>query len=352
MPTRSASPRPALGNRPGFALIAALWLLIALGAVGLEVSLQSRTRRRAAANLVDEVRARAIADGATEYARSRLTSAMIGRAEQLRNEAAQSATTTAARDRARRMDNQTLFRQSDPGLDPWREPAELVPTSLSVDSITAQLDVRDTGAALNPNQADETMLRQFLALGLRIDYTVADRLTQAILDWRDDDDLPRVNGAEREEYLAAGAAVLPANRQFNELKDLRYVLGMTPEIFEQMQPYLTLVSSGRINVNSAPEPVLLALPGFNQAAATTVLRMRQSGRLPRNEGELRAFLPPGASASIQQFQREFTRRSAYSTDEVEINANVDLPGSPVTVRALVVVARGATGASVVWRRID
>ena len=96
----------------------------------------------------------------------------------------------------------------------------------------------------------------------------------------------------------------------------------------------------------------MALPGFTEAAATTVVRMRQSGRLPRNEGELRAMLPGGAAASLQQFQREFLRRAAFATDEIEIKATVDLPGSPVTVHALVVVARGTAGASVVWRKID
>ena len=242
MPARTDQPtQPRMGNRQGFVLIAALWLLVALAAVGLEVSLQSRTRRLASANMLDEARARAVADAATEFARSRLSSAMLGHAEQLRSEAAQNATTAAARDRASRMDSRTLFRQADPGQDPWREPTGLVTPTVTVDNITAQLDLRDTGAGLNPNQADEMMLRQFLASGLRLDYTVADGLTQAILDWRDDDDLPRVNGGEREEYIEAGAAVLPGNRQFSTIDELRHVLGMTPEIFAQMEPYLTMV---------------------------------------------------------------------------------------------------------------
>ena len=75
-------------RRDGFVLIAALWLLVALGAVGLDVSLRSRSRRLAAANLVDETRARGAAFAGAEYARSRLTSAMLGRAEELRADAA------------------------------------------------------------------------------------------------------------------------------------------------------------------------------------------------------------------------------------------------------------------------
>ena len=79
--------RQGLGGRDGFALVAALWLLVALGAVGLQTALASQARRQAAANLLDEVRARAAVVAGTEYARSRLTAAMLGQAEELRAEA-------------------------------------------------------------------------------------------------------------------------------------------------------------------------------------------------------------------------------------------------------------------------
>ena len=75
--------RRGLGRRDGFALVAALWLLVALGAVGLQTALASRARRQATANLLDEVRARNAVMAGTEYARSRLTAAMLGRAEEL-----------------------------------------------------------------------------------------------------------------------------------------------------------------------------------------------------------------------------------------------------------------------------
>jgi type II secretory pathway component PulK len=333
-------------------LIAALWLLIALGAVGLDVSMRSRARRLAAANLIDETRARIAADAGTEYARSRLTSAMLGQADELRADAQRRATTQAARDRAERMDMRTLFRQSDPATAPWREPEELVEPVYNLSDVPIALRLRDTGAALNPNEADEDMLRQFLADGLQLDYALADRLTQAIIDWRDQDELPRLNGAEREEYEDAGAPVLPANRPFAEVNELRHVLGMTTEIFDKMEPYLTTVSSGRINVNAAPEPVLAALPGFTPTAVAAVVRNRESGHLARNLAELRALLPSSVTNLLNANQQEFNRRSAFTTDEVEIISVVDLPGSPVSARSRVVVSRATTGAVVVWRRIE
>jgi len=110
-------------------------------------------------------------------------------------------------------------------------------------------------------------------------------LTQAILDWIDPDELPRVGGGEREEYIREEMAVLPPNRPLASLDELRYVLGMTPEIFEQAAPYLTL-SGSRINVNAAPEPVLLAIPVVTPELAAQLVRDRDSGILPRDADDL------------------------------------------------------------------
>ncbi len=48
----------------GFALLAALWILVALSTLSLEVSLVARQRRLAAANRLEEVQARVAADAA------------------------------------------------------------------------------------------------------------------------------------------------------------------------------------------------------------------------------------------------------------------------------------------------
>jgi general secretion pathway protein K len=338
-------------RREGFVLIAALWLVVALGAVGLDASLRSRARRLAAANLLDQTRARAVAMGGAEYARSRLTAAMLGRAVELRA-AAQNTQTGRGAAPARAANMQQLFRQADPSLDPWREPEELIAAPQTINPALAALELRDTGAALNLNESDENMLRQFFAQGLRLDFAQADQLTQAIMDWRDQDELPRIGGGEREQYIDANAAVLPPNRPFADLDELRHVMGMTAELFTLIRPYLTMVSSGRINVNAAPEPVLLALPGMTPGGVTALLSQRQAGRLPRSEAELRAMLPGNAATTLNATRTEFNRRATYTTDEVEIAATVDLPGSPIGARVRMVVTRGNTGANVIFRKYD
>ncbi|MGH7503328.1 MAG: general secretion pathway protein GspK [Longimicrobiales bacterium] len=338
-------------RRDGFILIAALWLIVALGAVGLDASLRSRTRRLAAANVLDQTRARAAATAGTEYARSRLTAAMLDRALELRNERMSSARTARARRSATRASVNSLFRSSDPLEDPWRDPQGLIASEMAFGDARYTLRIHDTGAFLNLNAADENMLRQFFAQGLRVDYALADRLTQAILDWRDEDEIPRIGGGEREEYLAQRMPVLPPNRDFAELDELRHVLGMTPELYDEARDYLTLVGSGDVNVNSAPEAVLLALPGMTPPAVTTLLRARTAGQTPRSAGELRGLMPAGIRAVLEDERTRFNRVTTFRTNEVEIIADGRVENSPMVVRARVVVARSNTGAVVVWRKI-
>jgi type II secretory pathway component PulK len=330
--------------RGGFVLVAALWLIIALSAVALDGALRSKAHRLVAANQLDAARSREAAMAGAEYARSRLSAAMLERADELRAEAARSGGTAA---RQRTFVSARLAQE-----DPWRDPAGLVPPAMALGEAEFVLDLRDTGLALNINQASEEMLRNFLAVGLRIDYAWADRVTQAVLDWRDEDDLPRINGGERDEYLDAGMAVLPANRSFTSVDELRHVMYMTPELFEAMRPHLTVLGSGRINLNAAPAVVLLAVPSFTESVVNELVRRRDGGQFPRNAQELRALLGSLYRPPTGQALNEFTRRVTYATNEVEINSEGRVGGSPVTARVRAIVARSDAGALLLWRSVQ
>jgi type II secretory pathway component PulK len=359
----SAHPQSSRTNRlrarRGFVLMAALWLLVALAAVGLDAALRHKSRRLAAANLLDETKLQNASFAGAEYARSRLTSAMLGRADELRAQASRATAGAnraqaggATRGRAGTQSMSNMFRTSDPGADPWRDPSGLVPGELDWNGITMQLHLRDVGAALNINGADEVMLQQFFSLGLRLDYALANELAAAILDWRDDDDLPRINGGERDLYVHDGLAMLPANHQFTNIDELRFVRGMTDEIFAQARPYLRISTTTTINVNSAPEPVLLAIPGMNPEGAAALIRMRRSGTFPRSRTEVNALLPSSTLRSLQAAGEQFNRRVIYATDQVEVIAEASVPGTPVHASTQIIVDRALNGAVITWRRVE
>jgi type II secretory pathway component PulK len=331
--------------------VAALWLLVALGSVGLQAALASRARRQAAANLLDEVRARAAVLAGTEYARSRLTAAMLGQVDELRAEAMEAARNSRQRRQVERSSVRSLYRRANPMEDPWREPQGLVVPEMVFGDARYALVLRDVGAALNLNEASEEMLRLFFAQGMDMDYAEADQLAQAILDWIDEDEIPRINGAEREEYLEDEALVLPPNRDFVDVDELRHVRGMTPELYVRAAPHLTLIGEGQININSAPEPVLLAIPGMDLGAVEEIMRLRDSGYLPRSDRELQAMLPGAVAQAIELQGRNFSNRTTYTTDQVEILAQGWVDGGVVQVTSRVVVSRGNTEAAVLSREV-
>ena len=57
-------------------------------------------------------------------------------------------------------------------------------------------------------------------------------------------------------------------------------------------------------------------------------------------------------SATQQGGDELSDMTTFTTNEVEIIADGSVQGSPIHVRARVVVTRANTGAVVVWRRID
>jgi len=342
----------ALGNDRGFILIAVLWLIVSLSAVAIHAGARAKSERLAAANTLDHSRAREVARAGAEYARSRLSAAMLDQADQLRADA-MSANQNARNQNQNQNQNRTLsvqrlFSSADPLEDPWRNPEELIVSEMTFDDASFTLVVRDTGAALNPNTADEEMLRSFFSQGLSLDYALADKLALAILDWIDEDDLPRVGGGEREEYIRAGKAVLPPNRPLASIDELRHVMGMTPEIFEKAAPYLTL-SGSRINVNAAPEAVLLAIPVITPEIAAQLVRDRETGLLPRNAGALLDLLTSAPGGSRQQATQWLNARVVFRTEQVEIISEGGIVGSPVRSRVRMIVERSDAGAIVTWR---
>lgn len=85
------------------------------------------------------------------------------------------------------------------------------------------------------------------------------QLLNAVLDWRDDDDDTRTNGAEKRQYRQAGLAYGPNNAAFQSLQELQLVLGMDQAMFSVIEPWITVYSgSDQLNYEAAA-PELLAL---------------------------------------------------------------------------------------------
>lgn len=92
--------------------------------------------------------------------------------------------------------------------------------------------VSDEGERINLNTAGDEEIRQ-LVLTLTQDRERDDgeRVSDAILDWRDADHLVRLNGAEESDYEDGDPFAVPANGPFKLLTELLLVKGVTADLF-------------------------------------------------------------------------------------------------------------------------
>ncbi|MBF0101116.1 MAG: general secretion pathway protein GspK [Desulfobacterales bacterium] len=102
---------------------------------------------------------------------------------------------------------------------------------------------------LNSGQDQEIRNKLILLLGNdRVDE--ADQLSDAILDWRDEDNLIRLSGAEDAFYKGERLPYLPANEQFKILTEVLLVRGMNSDIFWG-DPRSTMFSGDPLAENSS-----------------------------------------------------------------------------------------------------
>jgi hypothetical protein len=304
-------------------MMAALWLVVLVGVTGYELSVHSRSRRLAVANMLEHTAALAAADAALETVRGQLAM-RLGQPLDARPTAA-------------------------PMIDRWSDLELLSRDTLTLGESRASSHVYDAGARIQINRVTENELRRFLA-ALPLDAGAADRLAERIVDWRDPDAFRRVRGAEHDDYVRTGARRLPANADFSRVDELRDVDGMTPELFARIAPFVTVLGAGQINVNTAPRAVLLSLPGVGDESVAAIVRAQHSRRPIRSIEELTTMLSSGARSSLVESMSELQQRVTFETREVVVEADGWLDGSPVHAREEALLARGGDAMFTIGRR--
>lgn len=308
--------------RGGFALVAVLWLITLFSAVGLELGILARERRIAAANLIETVHADAAAAAGVEHARALVEPLAL-------------------------LEEQGVPASPDELMMAGRDLSD----SMMVGAAAYRLTLADAGAKLNINNAGEDELRRLLA-ALRLDAGAADRVAQAILDWRDADDLSRARGAERADYEHDGANVLPRNAPFRHIDELRNVRGVTQAVYRTVAEHVTVVGSGRVNLNAAPRVVLLSQPGIGEEAADILLQERASGRPVRNLNELSALLSVAARAELVAETPRLLTRTTFDTREIEVMSEGWLAGSHLRTRIHAIFLLSGGTAWLAWRTAE
>ena len=135
--------------------------------------------------------------------------------------------------------------------------------------------VQDEAARININTASKDVIKQLI---ISIDQAVADadEIAAHIVDWRELPDPD--NSRQHDDY--SGEGYPRKGKSFDSVNELLLVKGVKEagqgRLFDKIKGYITVYTtadSGKVNINTAPLPVIRAL-GFSEENANAIIARR------------------------------------------------------------------------------
>ena len=206
-------------------------------------------------------------------------------------------------------------------------------------------------------QGGDRLLQQALVLA-GVDAGEMPSISDAILDWIDDNHATRPNGAENDYYHGLNPPYDAKNGPVDDMSELLLIRGVTPDVYwgpnstnhqagiiqQQLNRFgpqnaagvqqnpvglvdlFTPISTGRININTASSEVLQLIPGIDAIMAQAIIDGRQGeddgsgllGPYPTVEAVRRIQITPMAMNAVRQFCTHESRNF-----QVEIDAKID-----------------------------
>jgi general secretion pathway protein K len=133
---------------------------------------------------------------------------------------------------------------------------------LELDGQRVWVEVTPADGLVDVVVASEELLRTFIERVSGLSPDDSQVLTSRIRDWIDPDDQPSgAGGAESPQYRMAGWPTAPRNGPPEDSSELRSVMGMTPEVYDKIAPYLGLNGQQRLHLESTPPELVDQLTG-------------------------------------------------------------------------------------------
>ena len=243
----------------GFALLSVMLVLALLGVVVTEFAVSTRLESSMIRSYRDGVLATHLAEAAVQQALREILGP---------------GTVVALDDDG----SLSFYRTADASIVPIKM-SRLPRQRVALGSGEFSYRISDEESRVNVNAAPPDRLDRLLtALGL--DKQTRDIVNDSLQDWKDTDDLHRVNGAESEDYyLKQPVPYRARNGALQDAAELLQVRGVTREIYRGIQgrtalaDLVTVVGRSAVNMNTAPAPVLTAL-GLSAAEVVEVTSTR------------------------------------------------------------------------------
>ncbi len=249
-PVRLSRP---LGSRRGIALVLVLWVLTLLTVMAVGMTAAQRTETALTENQIADARFRALTDAAIAYALFGFINPPPA-APEVGLGAEETATPVWLPNGASR--------------------------SWEFDGTALRIAVFNEQSRINLNLAPASILAALL-VALGVEDEAAGAIGDAIVDWRDEDDLKQLNGAEDADYEDDGRVAGAKDAPFVAVEELQQVLGMTRELYLLAAPELTVDAAGdEVEQTFASAAVLAALQGISLEEAQLQVQERDQPTLP------------------------------------------------------------------------
>ena len=261
-----------LSSQSGVALVMVIWILALLMVIVGEFGYSMRTEVNATRQFKEAAEAYYIAEAG-------LSRAIVEILQQ----------STASDD----ADDEAAPLSAEGPEAPWRVNVPLPAVPFGEGQYRVYID--NESGRVNINTAERGLL-QMLVDHFDLSETEKDTIVDAILDWRDSDELHRLNGAESDYYQSLPRPYHSKNGPFDSVSELLLVRGVTPEIYYGgLQDMVTVAlddgswagqgltrakalrraAGGAVNINAARPAMLAALPNMTADAIQDVLAFRE-----------------------------------------------------------------------------
>jgi general secretion pathway protein K len=226
--------------------------------------------------------------------------------------------------------------------------------------------VIDEESKLPINRLTQEQLKRLMDV-LGVDPSDGDVIVDSILDWIDQDDLHRLNGAENDYYESLSPPYACKDGPLDRVEELLLIRGVTKEIYSGepatedaaarpgLGDLVTTLSSGQVNINTAPAPVLEALLGLDESQISVIMNRRDGGdgvagteddQPFRSVEEFVTQLGSIPDQAKQQLGQVLTVNSTFFT----VKSTGEVGGVKRTVQA-VLRRQGADIQTVTWKEI-
>ncbi|MBW1735832.1 MAG: general secretion pathway protein GspK [Deltaproteobacteria bacterium] len=172
-------------------------------------------------------------------------------------------------------------------VSPWRVNTHI--PAVVFGSGEFRVSIGNESGKIDLNRANRETLIMLLK-GFDLDPSEEDVIADSILDWRDPNNLHRVNGAEDDYYQSLPEPYECKDADFDTVEELLMVRGVTPDIFygglrdmvtahrvekSSRRTRRSKSNTGKINLNAASEKMLLTLPLITEELVQEIVEYRK-----------------------------------------------------------------------------